>query len=304
MRWRKRAPGAARVARHALRQHALVLKQQFPQIVSLSDAAVPGSRGRRYVLTIYLSNHEVSGLPESLPVRLPDGRSALIGTEIIPGLGTGSVHICQQDGICCNTDKPGSICCLVHNRQGDRLLVTAGHIYSSGSMRNYGGDLDATQQLNMLANGAISGTWVFQQIDWVNDIALARVDPFQEDPALISFAAKGYYEVGSSDVGHTCVRLVSNSSEPRVRDAFILDYNTSWDIEYADGWDVRNNVVVVGSTADRKTSQTVSRGGDSGGCVFEPVSGKLVGLIVGGNDRYTWVLPVRTLLESRKYVLA
>ncbi|RYZ21379.1 MAG: hypothetical protein EOO16_13285 [Chitinophagaceae bacterium] len=305
-RWRRRPahmrlPSAV-IARYALEQHAAALRTRFPQVAAVSDAAVPGTGGNRHVLAIYLHNQNSSPIPAVLPVRLPGGCLSTIATELIPGVGAGQVHICQEDEICCSTDNPGSVCCVVRDAYGDRKVATAGHVFSSGSLRNYRGELDPSEAHPALVNGQVIGNWFFQLIDWKTDLALAGIDSFLPDAELLSFS--GHYTVTDADVGHTRVRVVSGRWSPRVRDAWILDHNTTWDVTYRDGTATRNNIIVIGNAPTRAGSATVSRGGDSGGCVYEPGSGRLVGLVLGGNNNYTWVLPLAEVLQNFNYELA
>ncbi|MFX6036218.1 hypothetical protein ABTE74_22795, partial [Acinetobacter baumannii] len=58
------------------------------------------------------------------------------------------------------------------------------------------------------------------------------------------------------------------------------------------------NIISIGSTNDRTTSQSVSVGGDSGSCVYHKASGKLIGLLLGGNNKFTFVLPIQETLNS------
>ncbi|MFK5004638.1 hypothetical protein, partial [Klebsiella pneumoniae] len=72
------------------------------------------------------------------------------------------------------------------------------------------------------------------------------------------------------------------SRQNNKRDAFILDLNVSFEIKYSNTPRYVRNIILIGSTNDRTTSQSVSVGGDSGSCVYHKASGKLIGLLLGG----------------------
>lgn len=294
----------ADTARIAIAQNEQLLKMKFPNIVSISDAVDDLGKGSSHVVALYLKDDNTAGIPSSLQATMPDGSKQIIATEIITDVGGGGIHIAQQDQIK-NGHSEGSVCCIAETEDGDRKVVTAGHVFSKGRSKNYGGELGAQNQLPATVNGQGVGNWFFQIINGANDVAMAGIDNWADDRNLISFQGKGHYTITDKDVDRkTPVTLVSNAWGSKIRTGYILDHNTTWDIRYDDNIEIRmNKVVIVGGSPSRLHSMPVSKRGDSGGCVYEPVSGQLVGLILGGNDKFTWVLPLKDIFESYNYQL-
>ncbi|MEI6682204.1 MAG: hypothetical protein WCO44_06230 [Bacteroidota bacterium] len=289
------------VARLAIQQNQQFLRVKFPNILSLSDAVHDLSLEDSHVVAIYLRDNNTAGIPDKLEVRMPDGVSRTIGTEIIRNTGSGKVHVNQYDAIntMYNTDSgEGSICCLVDTNKGFKAAVTAGHVFTRGASVNYHGELDDSQQTAAWISNKNRGQWFFQLINYSNDLALATLDNYTDDPQCIHF--KEHYEVTDKDVCTTQVTLISKESGRRT--GYILDYNTEWDVDYRDGPVSKGNIILTGSTKIRDNSSTLSTGGDSGGCVYT-ADGKLVGLILGGNDKFTWVLPIKETLDNFNYTL-
>jgi hypothetical protein len=77
-----------------------------------------------------------------------------------------------------------------------------------------------------------------------------------------------------------------------------LDFNVSFEIKYFNSARFVRNIILIGSTNDRTTSKTVSVGGDSGSCVYHKDSGKLIGMLLGGNNKFSFVLPLQETLNS------
>ena len=115
------------------------------------------------------------------------------------------------------------------------------------------------------------------------------------------FGATGYYDISDHSIKKEVVTLISNESGKR--DGYLLDHNTTWPIDYSDGKQYKSNIILIGSDPIRNDSKTLSKKGDSGGLVFHKESGKLVGTILGGNKKYTWVLPVKETLEKFRLTL-
>lgn len=291
----------AETAKLALVQNEQYLKVKFPNILSVSDAVHDLDQSESHVIALYLKDNNTVGIPDRLEVKMPDGKTNTISTEIVKGVGGGGIQINQKDEIR-NKNNHGSVCCVVDTSNGPKV-VTAGHVFSNGNTTNYGGELDVSDQTPAQVNKSLIGNWFFQIINQKNDVSLASLDDLKEDLALISFKGKGHYKISDFDIRKTQVKIVSNVFSPNERTGYILDYNTVWEVKYKNEKVIKKNIVVIGSTTDRNTSKTVSQGGDSGGCVYEPISGNLIGLILGGNSMFTWVLPLQEIFEIFDYKL-
>jgi hypothetical protein len=299
---RKEKPRQGSNAEAALRakeQHASALYAKHPNILEVSDAVDTDGSGA-YVLALYLSDNATSGIPDSVEVNMADGSRRTIDTQILPDVGKGSIHVNQTDKIS-NDSSDGSVGCVVASANGDKYAVTSGHVYSKGRLFDYGGELDTADQTAAQV-GSINGNWFFQIIDEENDIALAAfTPPATPDPNLITF--NGHYPVADADIGKTKVKVVSNISGQR--DAYIIDHNTSWDVPYnKKAQHEMKNVILIGDNKDRTKCKSVSQKGDSGGCVYEEKSKQLVGIILGGNNSFTWILPIKKVLDDHNFKLS
>lgn len=292
----------ADIARLAKAQNEQFLISRFPNILEVSDAVDDLSRQDSHVIALYLKDNNSAGIPNTLIASLPDGSKRKVAVEIISGNGSGAINFNQEDKISKGRSK-GSICCKVVHDDGD-MVVSAGHVFSDGNDINYGGTLDVSDHTDMEINGQKAGTWYFQLCNFKHDVALARLDPGYPTNGLVSFHGKGHYQVTDADVKKTKVLVISHVSIPRVRDAYIIDHNTAWDVPYDNKISRKSKVIVIGTKPSRVDSLTVSQKGDSGGCVYEPDSGKLVGLILGGNSKVTWVLSVEDVFEKFNFKLA
>lgn len=294
----------ADIAKLAVEQNQQVLKVKFPNILSISDAVHDLNSTDSHVIALYIKDNNTVGIPDKLEIKMPDGTVKTISTEIVKGVGVGKIHINQTDDIS-NGNSFGSVCCIVVTEDKQKKIVTAGHVFSKGYSTNFHGELTEAEQTRAQINDSEIGNWYFQIINDKTDVALASIENWEDDNKYISFKNKEHYQVKDSDIGKTKVSVISNIYDPKQRDAFILDHNTQWDVQYDDyKTTTKNNVIVIGNSPDRNISETVSRKGDSGGCVFEPSSGNLVGLILGGNAKFTWVLPLNEIFENYKYKLS
>jgi hypothetical protein len=289
----------AEIAKLAVAQNEQFLKVKFPNIVSVSDAVHDLNQQESHVVAIYLKDDKSSGIPDKLEVKMPDGNVNTIGTEIVMGVGSGKIQV-SQNSVVDTGDCKGSVCCVVDTNQGFNAIITAGHVYSKAKRYNCGGKIPTNKQTPVNIDNNI-GNWFFQFINYKNDIALASLPDSTKLINYISFKNKTCYQITDADIKKTQVKLVSHMSGERT--GYILDYNTCWDVEYSNTIESKNNIIVIGSTNERISSKTVSLSGDSGGCVYEPITGNLIGLILGGNDLFTWVLPFDEILLKNNFTL-
>ena len=289
----------AELAKLAVSQNQDMLRIKFKNIASISDSINRNVQPAINVVTLYLVDNITTGIPNTLSVRLPDNTMRTVPTEIITGVGNGQTHFGQLDQVQDANATSGSICCVVSTPATPHALVTSGHVWSDDTTTSANGAI--TGGAAATVGGAAVGNWIFQLIDDITDVALASITNYNPTPDYISFNGKGHYTVGDDDVSKTQVNLVSTISKSRT--GYILDYQTAWNIDYAGVTVLKSNIILIGSTSDKASSQTLSDRGDSGGCVYEPVSGNLVGIIVGGNAKYTWVLPLGDLFTKQKFKL-
>jgi hypothetical protein len=75
--------------------------------------------------------------------------------------------------------------------------------------------------------------------------------------------------------------------------------NVSMKVNYGLSERIMRNIILIGTSKDKNQSTTISVGGDSGSCVYHKESKQLIGMLMGGNDKFSFVLPFeKTLVEN------
>jgi len=294
--------GMADLAKKAVEQNKDWLRTEFPNISSISDTVDNLNGIDTHVVAIYLKDDKVANIPTELKVNLDDNSEKTVATEVIKNVGTPGIQQLQDQQITAtNTTEKGSIGCMIGSLDDSnfRGVITSGHIYSNGDSTSVGDILDDDLQAVVSINNTPAGNWYFQLISNKQDIAIVKLNDGYQPAPYISFKDSGYYSVGDNDINKTMVTLVSNIRGTRT--GFILDYNFVQDIPYNDNVTVTmDNIILVGSINNRQDSHPVSEEGDSGGCVYVTIGAenKLVGLILGRDLKYTYVLPVNETLSA------
>lgn len=287
------------ISRLAVIQNRDELLARYSNIESVSDTLKDG----RSCVTIYLKDNQAQSVPNELPVTLRNGSIIKVQTEIVPDAGGGIPHIGQTADELSDSNSPGyygSICCIVDSLTNPdfRGVVTSGHVFTYGDFYDYGGVLGPHQKRNVLINGHPTARLFLQQMKFNQDIAILElIDKENLQKNYTSFS-KGFYDISEVDVNPVNPNITVLSRQDNRRDGFILDYNVSFEVKYVKTSRYMRNIILIGSTNDRTTSQPLSVGGDSGSCVFHKESGKLIGMLLGGNKKFSFVLPLQQTLSD------
>ncbi|MDF2433844.1 MAG: hypothetical protein JWP44_3475 [Mucilaginibacter sp.] len=296
-------------AKLAADQNRNKLQSDYPNINSVSDTIGEVDGVVSPVVAIYVKDSNTIGIPATLVATLAGNNTQNVFTEIITDVGFPRIQSLQSSkmwGSSTPTER-GSIGAMVSSTDNENFtgVLTSGHVYSGGLSTNKGGALSGAEGSGFLISNAPAGSWCFQLISGVQDLAVGQIDPNQYTPKLdISFKDGGFYQVGNGDVTKTRVNLYS--AVRGARTGYILDYNNRQTLTYNDLKQVSfTNIILIGSSTNRDDSHPVSEGGDSGGCVYVSEGGvnKLVGLILGCDQKFTFVLPVEDTLNDYDFTL-
>jgi len=296
----------AEIAKLAADQNRASLRDKFSNINSVSDTISYDESGKAaYVVALYLSDDDAAHIPDTLDADVPGQGVVSVATDIITGVGTPVLQNLQDMPISGAAKREiGSIGAMVSSDDidGFRGVLTSGHIQSNGTSFSLGHICAGTERADVLINGGKVAEWHFQLISTVQDLAIAQLDDTYAVDDYISF--NDYYHLSSGDIKQTQVNLESKISGSRI--GFIIDYNFPVDMPYNDGKHVAfTNVILIGNSKNPDNSKPVSQDGDSGGAVYVNSDGqnKLVGLILGRDLKFTYVLPVQDTLNAWNFKL-
>ncbi|MEI7726128.1 MAG: hypothetical protein WCK09_13555 [Bacteroidota bacterium] len=295
----------AEVALRAVEQHEEKLKRTFPNIRHVSNAVHDLNRKKSHVVAIYLTDNNTSYIPEKLKVEMPDLSFATIATEIVKGAGKGTIQLSQQEteaSDSVNPDYSGSICCAVRSTEDPDFmgLVTSAHILTQGYYDESNNDIpNPPIASTAFVDGNAAGTWYYKLLSYNQDLAVIKLDEKQALSGSYKSFSDQYYAVSDMDVKTSQPNVTIISKGNRIRDAYILDYGVGTDVEYKAGPVYKKNIILIGSTNDRTTATPVSQPGDSGSCVFKKNTGQLIGILLGSDEMFTFVLPVNKTLQSQ-----
>jgi hypothetical protein len=202
----------------------------------------------------------------------------------------------------------GAVCCLVQHIEAPDFfcMITAGHLFTDKNsiiFKHYG---NIDKQRTVLCNGKVEGDLAYQTMNPYCDFALIRLN----NKPNLDLWHKFNHQLYHNNLISPEVCILSNINHGIVKEAFIVDKNTDVEIPFTNisennGYVSFSEIMLIGSTPDKDTCKTVSQGGDSGACVFHEKTGRLIGLIMGGNNKYTYVVSIQNILKqlNNKYLV-
>lgn len=288
------------IAQIAKVQNEEKLHEMFSNIEFVSDTV----KNEESCLAIYLKDNNTIGFPTYVLAQINEHCAIKVPVEIVPEMGTGKVHYTQLTNDIANSNTShykGSICCQVESvvNPNFRGLVTSGHIFTRGEFVDFEGFVTEDLCFTTLSNQSIIGSLHFQQMTPNQDLAIVELNnPGNLPNQMLSFPG-GFYGVTTTDLNSTKPNITILSKNNRKREAFLVDINISLRVFYQNSNKIMRNIILIGSDRDKLKSKTVSGGGDSGSCVYHTATGKLIGMLMGGNDKFSFVLPFeQTLLNN------
>ena len=286
------------------RQLADMAHKQF--IASLPGQVLPANvvyvgRGRKVirgrlqtVVIFYLLDANRTTVPSLIRTELNSGRKVDVATYTVINVDAiPRIHF--DPGLTIQNGR-GSICCLLgHIDKPDSLYaLTCSHVLTDGSMIDKGGDMSGSMTETIRVCRRVNGQWIYGLRDTEFDIALIEADTarltheYTFVPTLNRFPASTAFEKRR-------VMLHSQQSEPA--EGFILAVNESVDMQYTDETPMLHNLLEIGNTTDDQSSQAISIGGDSGALLYDADTNEPIGMVVGGNARFTYAIPLSTILQ-------
>jgi len=294
----------AEIAKLALAQNEQFLKVKFPNILSISDAVHDLNQIETHVIALYLKDNNTVGIPDKLEVKMPDGSVKTIATEIVKNVGVGKIHYSQLHTEISNSERPdyvGSICCAVKSSSSGNLIgvLSSAHIYTYGNYDdNYNGLLNSYQQKPIKLNGIEVGKWYLKIMNHNQDLGVIGLNENQQMDADYKKFNNTYHVVTDKDIRSAKPNATIILKNGTQKDAYIIDYNIGLDIYYDNGPSYKKDIILLGSSPVREKSITLTEGGNSGSCVYHKESNAIIGMLLGGNDKFSFVLPIQQTLNS------
>lgn len=239
--------------------------------------------------------------PSELSGKLDSGKTFKVRVEVVYGLGQPKIHFGGGNNIC-NTQSAnieGTICCGVQKNDKNYFLTCA-HVLNGGlstvdKENTEGWFIDIIQDDSISAdmNYDAIGSWKYGVINTSLDIALVETD-VEIDSINKGNPASSIYK---PEMNHQEIFVNGNKNQQL---GYVVGY--LWkeiDFEY-NGSTLKHNGLIMVSANKSAYPAAITEPGDSGSLVYLTSDKTPLGMVLGGNDQYTYVIPMQTILTVTK----
>jgi len=194
---------------------------------------------------------------------------------------------------------PGTICCVL--KKGDKnYLLTCGHVLNGGSVLIE----ESTKEgwfVNPITDDTESsdeaykaiGTWSFGLIDDEFDVALVEID---------SDISSFFKPTGEPVVYENSLlgqEVFVNGRINKIAGYIAGQIKGTTEFEYNGGKHKLKNLILISGSKDGQPN-CITEGGDSGSLVYLTPDNSALGMVVGANKQYTYVIPMASIIEKTK----
>lgn len=281
----------------AIAQNAKRLKGQYPEIKLLAAGTIGESKQHNLCVDIFIHKGKGDTIPKRLRYYTSKNKYGYVRTEVIKNKLKGKSHASVESGtILFNKNDSGNfgtVGCVVFTETGeDPCLITCNHVLNGNRYDNSyeEGEVVTTKQSGVKTDIA---TWLYGVMSPEIDVAICSILP----AAYKLIAEQNLVYDGLDEDIDRLMRC-----EVVVYGKFWSEYygyvvNPSVDFEIAyDNTEVElTDMILLSESRSKYSYDTLTEKGDSGAIVADRETNSIIGIVVGGDDDFTCVIPFRRI---------
>lgn len=266
--------------------------QRKPGFVDMHVALSSNPHTPELICAVIFSRFNKAGkYPSYLKVKLPSGKMQRVNVEVITSFGTPKAHASDGDGVCGQNSAyfKGTICGAVKDiaTNSRKFYLTCSHVLSGGDAVNKNGEIAVEEQeqvLNASTNFEPIGKWSYGLLTDQLDAALIDASDY-ETPAPNSFSAE-VVPFGISLIGQI---VFINGAMNKEKGFIVGQSNAPVAFEYNNQIHSISNLIKI--SRYQYVQQSLTSPGDSGAVAYLSDTKQPLGMVVGANDQFTFLIP-------------
>ena len=280
------------IAQLAINENEDKLKKEYTNVIKLIPSYYLDGTERIPCVDICLSDKAKHKIPSYLNYTKPNGSRAQIRTRIITGFGNIKPQVARGDFVS-NILTPkyvGTVGCIVSDASEQLYILTCNHVMTNNKFSNPG-SIGAKAVELKYGNFIDIGTWRYGKMDNTVDVALIALEHTNTDPNDLDNLI---YDVTENDSSLTIVNVKGAISKTKA--AYIIHINQSMDVDYKDETIEIRGLIALSS--DPNFFSPITKEGDSGALVYTAIRRQPIGIVLGANTQFTYVIPIRTVFSA------
>lgn len=302
------SPATDDVMKLCLEQYGESLKSR-PGVTGISIGTSVRNGRKVKSLHVHLKDSNIYGIGNELSVTLPDGKKIQVPVEVFENVGTAVISVGPGALIASKATKEftGTFGCILADAD-KKYVLTCSHVLDGGHSTNYRGDI-APGKLSANNKDTVLffenqlehelGKWVYGFRNNAFDIALVELEKsFNLVQNLIgNVRLAPARAVTLADVEKkTPVELIGAQSQRQ--SGVIVSMASQMAVFYElDQTEITFQNLLAIAREDNGNWRTISQKGDSGAVIVDKNDNKVLGMIIAGNDRFSYGIPMTSILD-------
>lgn len=284
-------------AKMAITSNSSSLLRQFPNITKMIAAFDIEDQNRVPCVDICLKDSDSKSVPPFLTYQKPDGTTGTIKVRVIPNFSGVNPQAGRGDQVF-NANTPafvGTVACILGGSDPSTMYaLTCNHVLTGKNFADPG-NLGQEAQENLQGDVTDLGPWIAGKMSNTVDAAVIQItDTSTINPNNLN--ATDPYFVGESDCSLTTVELQGGMSD--LKSGIIIHVNQSMPVNYLNQQVTVDGLITVSATNNPNDFSPVTVEGDSGSLVYHASLRKPIGMVLGANDQFTYIMPINSVIKA------
>lgn len=244
---------------------------------------------------ICIADNNQQGLPSFLSYKNAEGLRGQVKTRIIPNFNNAKPTVGRGEFVSNihSSTFMGTVCCIVNSSSDEIFALTCNHVLTGGDFADPGNLGDTVVEFSF-GNFRTIGNWQQGKMNNEVDAALISIDPLEiitsNDVNTV------VYEITEDDCSKTEVELVGALSN--TQRAFVIHENQSIPVDYNNQTLDMENLVSISTTLNHFNFTAPTQHADSGALVYHATTRQPIGMVVGANEQFSFIIPINSVLRA------
>lgn len=285
----------------AIEQNRSELTARFPNIITMAIGVMADAKNNAVCVDIFICEGDISKIPKRLKVSYGKNKTGYIRTEVIDNKLQGKSHAIQigSGTAIFNKRTPGlfgTVGCNLKNQNGiTKYFITCNHVLNGD---NFYDTFQKGDIIQIKKSGIKSdiGKWHFGKMNEQLDLAVCE---YLSNPATtISKEAFVYEGLDKDPAMMLSMAVKVNGKNRAIYHGYIVNPVIDFEIKYANKNVILKNVILVSASLAPINYKSLTEGGDSGALVLTESGDSIIGIVVGGDSKFTCIIPFNKIITE------
>ncbi len=265
------------------------LKTKYPNIENMLLGSMNLNGHNVFCVDIHLNDSNSNDIPSQLAVIL-NGNPYTVPVNLITDIGPAKTNASKGDTVINQTNgsAPGTLGCFLSDRNKQNFYaLSCCHVFTNDQWITYSGNDVPKNQISDTTTGQQIGNWIFGIMNSSFDIGYAKINNGISVPRSTLSQPR---DVNDMDILHKTPVSFNGATTP-LGSGFINNYGCTRTVRYGGNRVDINNLILISNNG-----VSPSHAGDSGALVYTTHDNEPIGLVIGADTVFSYVIPITSIL--------